>query len=85
MSTSIGLFKRHIDIIRENQFEIVPEITKREGQIEICFDDGFQGIYENINIINDLEVPVRIFIVTSFIDKEDFLWFYFRTNHCLLY
>ena len=73
MSTSIDLFKRHIDIIRENQFEIVPEITKREGQIEICFDDGFQGIYENINIINDLEVPVRVFIITSFIDKEDFL------------
>ena len=73
MSTSIDLFKCHIDIIRQSQFEIVSEITEREGQIEICFDDGFQGIYENIDIINDLEVPIRIFIVTSFIDKDYFL------------
>ena len=35
MSTSIELFKRHIKIIRENGYEIVPEITQQKGQIEI--------------------------------------------------
>ena len=47
MSTPIELFIRHIQIIRENGYEIVSEITEDYGQIEICFDDGFLGIYKN--------------------------------------
>ena len=73
MSTSVDLFEKHISIIRELGFEIVHEITKEKNQISISFDDGFKGVYENIGIINKLEVPVTIFVVTSFLDKDDFL------------
>ena len=38
MSTPIEVFKNHIQIILENGYEIVAEITKPIGQIEICFD-----------------------------------------------
>ena len=73
MSTSLDLFINHISIIREMGFNIVSEITKSEGQIQLTFDDGFLGIYDNICVINDLEIPVKLFIVTSFIGKSSHL------------
>ena len=71
MSTSIELFKRHIKIIRENGYEIVPEITQQEGQIEISFDDAFLGLYDNIELIKELNIPIRLFVVSSYLDKNN--------------
>ena len=48
MSTPIELFEKHIQIIHESGYKIVSEITQKHGQIEICFDDAFLGIYQNI-------------------------------------
>ncbi|MBT3612627.1 MAG: polysaccharide deacetylase family protein [Flavobacteriales bacterium] len=69
MSTSLDMFIKHINIIREMGFKIVSEITKDEGQIQLTFDDGFLGIYDNISVINELDLPVKLFIITSFIGK----------------
>jgi len=73
MSTSVELFKKHISIIRSLGFEIVSEITKEKNQISISFDDGFKGVYENIGIIDKLKVPITIFVVSSFLDRDNFL------------
>ena len=73
MSTSVELFKKHINVIRDLGLEIVHEITKEKNQISISFDDGFKGLYENIGIINKLEVPITIFVVSSFLDRDNFL------------
>ena len=73
MSTPISLFKLHVEIIRKSGYEIVSKITKKHGQIEISFDDGFLGIYENINTIIELGVPIKIFIVTSYIGKDNYI------------
>jgi peptidoglycan/xylan/chitin deacetylase (PgdA/CDA1 family) len=71
MSTSIELFKKHINIIRENGYEIVNEITKPLGQIEICFDDAFLGLYDNIELIKELDIPIHLFVVSSYLEKEN--------------
>jgi peptidoglycan/xylan/chitin deacetylase (PgdA/CDA1 family) len=73
MSTPIKLFKRHIQIIRENGYEIVSEITENYGQIEICFDDGFLGLYDNIELIKELNVPIHLFVISSFLGKENYI------------
>jgi len=73
MSTSVDMFVKHIRIIRDLGFEIVHEITKERNQIAISFDDGFKGVYENIGIINELKVPITIFVVSSFLDVDNFL------------
>jgi peptidoglycan/xylan/chitin deacetylase (PgdA/CDA1 family) len=73
MSTPVDLFVKHINVIRELGFEIVHEITKEKNQISISFDDGFKGLYKNIGIINKLEVPITIFVVSSFLDRDNFL------------
>ena len=73
MSTSLGLFVNHINIIREMGYNIVSDITNDEGQIQLTFDDGFLGIYDNIHVINELDVPVKLFIVTSFLGETSHL------------
>ena len=73
MSTPIKLFKRHIQIIRENGYEIVSEITKNYGQIEICFDDGFSGIYDNIELIKKFNIPIHLFLISSFLGKKNYI------------
>ena len=73
MSTSIELFKKHIQIIRENGYEIVSKITKPDNQIEISFDDGFMGIYDNIDVIKKLNISIQLFVVTSYLDKNNYL------------
>jgi len=73
MSTPIELFKKHINIIRENGYEFVDEITKPFGQIEICFDDAFLGLYDNIALIKELNIPIHLFVVSSYLEKENYI------------
>lgn len=73
ISTPIELFKKHIKIIIESGYEIVPEITNPIGQIEISFDDGFLGLFDNVEVINELEIPITLFIITSFFNKDNYM------------
>jgi len=73
MSTPIELFIKHIQIIRDSGYEIVSEITENYEQIEICFDDGFAGIYDNSELIKKLNVPIHLFVVSSFLGKENYI------------
>ena len=71
MSTPISLFKRHISIIRECGYEIVSKVTKTNGQIEICFDDAFRGLYDNIEFIKENYIPINLFVVPFFVNKKN--------------
>lgn len=73
MSTSLDLFKEHILIIKDQGYEIVSEITSMYGQIEICFDDGFLGLYDNINFIKNNNIPIHLFIITSYFENDNFI------------
>jgi peptidoglycan/xylan/chitin deacetylase (PgdA/CDA1 family) len=73
MSTPIELFKEHIQIIRDSGYEIVSKINKPTGQIKISFDDGFLGIYKNINVIKELDIPLQLFIITSNLETTNYI------------
>ena len=70
MSTPVDLFKKHVQMIRESGYEIVSEITQLKGQIEISFDDAFLGLYDNIELIKELNIPIRLFVISSYLDKK---------------
>ena len=70
-STSIDLFKKHIQIIRKNGYKIVNKITKEHGEIEICFDDAYLGLYDNIELIKELDIPIHLFVVPSYLEKKN--------------
>ena len=73
MSTPMWLFKKHIDILQINGYEIVASITKEYGQIEICFDDAFAGIYENIEFLKHYNIPIHLFVVPSYLGLKKYL------------
>ena len=73
MSTPVDLFKEHIQIIRDSGYEIVSKINKPIGQIEISLDDGFSGIYKNINVIKELDIPLQLFIISSNLDTPNYI------------
>jgi peptidoglycan/xylan/chitin deacetylase (PgdA/CDA1 family) len=73
MSTPVELFKEHIQIIRDSGYNIVSKINKPTGQIEISFDDGFLGIYQNINVIKELDIPIQLFIITSNLNAPNYI------------
>jgi len=73
MSTSVELFLNHLDIAASNDYRFRAEITQAEGELEITFDDGFRGLYENFSLFVDRKIPVRIFLVSGFIGKKGYL------------
>ena len=70
MSTHIDLFKKHIQIINQSGYQIVSKITKNYGQIELCFDDAFLGLYKNIEFFKKNKIPVHLFVVSSYLDRD---------------
>ncbi len=73
MSTPVNIFIKHIETIRKRNFEIVSNINNQKNQIKICFDDGFKGLYENLDKLHLHKIPVQIFIITSLIDTPGYL------------
>ena len=73
MSTPLNLFYKHLITIRKLNFEIVTEITAAENQIKITFDDGFRGLYENIDFIMREKLSPTVYLVSSFLGKKGYL------------
>lgn len=70
MGTHIELFKRHVDIIRKEGFEIVQQITKPEGQVAIMLDDGFRGVYEVRDFFYENNIFPTIFLPAGHIGED---------------
>lgn len=73
MGTDFNLFKKHIGIIRENGYQIVPEITQKQKEVMICFDDGWKGVYEYKDYFTEQEIYPTIFIAVELIGSEGHL------------
>ena len=71
MGTPLELFKKHIDVIRAEGYEIVPQITKPEGQVAIMFDDGFRGIWECRQYFYEQGICPTIFLPVEYIGRQD--------------
>ena len=73
MGTDLELIKQHFNIVRKSGFEFVDEISKRENQIMVCFDDGWAGIYAAKNYFIQERVSPTIFIAVNLIGKPGYL------------
>ena len=73
MSTPIELFKKHINILYECGYKPVSEIKNSKKEVEITFDDGFRGIYENFSFFVDNKIPVQIFLISGSIGEKEYL------------
>ena len=73
MGTSISLFEKHIQTIRKSGFKITKKISKAEGEVMICFDDGFRGIYDTKDFFIKEGLRPTVFLAVDLIGKPGFL------------
>lgn len=73
MGTDFNLFRKHIKIIREEGYSIVPEINNDVNQIMICFDDGWAGIYDTKNFFLKNNIQPTVFLAVDLIGKDGYL------------
>lgn len=73
MGTPLELFKKHIDCVQGNGFKIIPTITENKGQIQICFDDGWKGIYEVRNFFIENNIRPTIFLAVNLVGADGHL------------
>ena len=73
MGTDLDAIRRHLEIVKKCGYKIVDDITEREGQIMVCFDDGWAGILEAKGFFCELGVFPTIFIAVDLIGKPGYL------------
>lgn len=73
MGTHLDMFKRHLEVIRKEDYTIVPHITEPEGQVCIMLDDGFRGIYECRQFFYDNQIYPTIFLAVELIGQKGIL------------
>lgn len=73
MGTDFQLMKKHFEIIRQSGYTIVPSIVKRKGQVMICFDDGWAGIYDHKEFFIEESIRPTIFIAVELIGEDGYL------------
>lgn len=71
MGTPFELFKKHIEVIRSEGYEIVDKITKPKGQVSIMLDDGFRGIWECRDYFYKEGICPTIFLPVEYIGRKD--------------
>lgn len=73
MGTDLDQIKKHIEIVRKSRYTIVDEISQPRGQIMICFDDGWAGIYDAIDFFINEKIYPTIFIAVELIGRNGYL------------
>ena len=73
MGTPLCLFQQHLEVMDKEGFQVVPRITKKEGEVAILFDDGFHGIYDVRQFFYDRNFCPTVFLAVSLIGHESYL------------
>lgn len=73
MSTPLSLLISHVNIIKKTSFRVAPFIDNAKRQIQITFDDGFKGIWDNRFYFYENEICPTVFIANKLIGMEGYL------------
>lgn len=73
MGTHINVFKKHINIIKKEGYNIVPRITNKKKEVCIMFDDGFRGIWDCKEYFFENNIYPTVFIAIDLIGKPGYL------------
>jgi len=80
-----NIFEKQINFLKKN-FKILSlkelkqhiEEKRKDFAISITFDDGYlDNISLALPVIEKYNVPATIFVITRFLEKNDFMWWYF--------
>ena len=75
MGTPFELFKSHVECAKKNGFSFIRTLAdlKEKKQLQICFDDGFRGIWDYQQYFLIEEIFPTIFIPVDLIGRLGYL------------
>ena len=73
MGTSLSVFKEHVDTIRSKGCRFVPWAPTRIGEVKLCFDDGFRGIWDCRDFFCSEGIRPTVFIAPGLVGKSGYL------------
>lgn len=73
MGTDLETIRRHFEMVRKCSYKFVNGITRQEGQVMVCFDDGWAGLYEAKDFFVENKVFPTVFIAVDLIGKPGYL------------
>lgn len=73
MGTPLTLFKEHLTAIEESGFQIATQITEPENQLQICFDDGFRGLWDVRDFFIRHGIRPTVFLAATLVGKPEYL------------
>lgn len=73
MGTELELMKRHFKLVRVSGYSFVPSVNQPKGQVMVCFDDGWRGLYDYKDFFVQERILPTVFIAVSLIGEEGYL------------
>ncbi len=72
-SMHINDFQNVVNLIQKEKFEIVSKISSPKRQIQICFDDGYRGLWDVKDFFYQNQICPTIFLAYNLIGKPNYL------------
>lgn len=73
MGTPLTIIKKQLEIVRKCGFEIVPQLTSKNNQVMIAFDDGWKGLYEERFFFIKNQIKPTVFVAVDLIGRDGFM------------
>ncbi len=73
MATPLNLFLKHCRLLKSKGYVFCDNISCEKKNIQICFDDGFRGIWDCQNELLSLGISPTVFIAVDLIGKDGYL------------
>lgn len=73
MGTPLSMFRKHMLVARCRGWKTVDRIPSSDKELMVCFDDGFQGLYDCRDDIKAMDLHPTIFIAVNLVGKEGYM------------
>lgn len=73
MGTPLPLFQEHVRFARAKGWSFVKGLPIHNKELQICFDDGFRGIFEARDYFREERVSPTVFIAVDLVGKPGHL------------
>ena len=73
MGTPIALFKKHVSVLYNNGFRIVNRMPVNDYEVNVCFDDGWLGLWDTRDYFISNNILPTIFISPNKVGESGYL------------
>jgi len=73
MGTPVDLFRLHIAAAKESGFIFIKDVPVNDWELQICFDDGFRGIWDCKELLMSEHISPTVYIAPGLVGGNGYL------------